>query len=277
MKKIALLLTLAVVYCVCAHASKVDTIVLRSDIMQKDIKCVVVLPANYEKEKNRRFPVVYLLHGYGDNYAGWVKKAPHTAESADMAQCIIVCPDGAIGSWYFDSPIDPTFKYETYVSKEVPHYVDEHYRTISDRNARAIAGLSMGGHGAMFLAIKHPDVFGAAVSMSGGVDYTPFPNNWDIAKRLGSYSENKERWEANTAYSLVMQLKNNELAISFECGMSDFFIDVNRKLHQRLLDLKIDHDYTERPGVHNWAYWDNAIQFQMIFIKHFFAKTTKNS
>lgn len=277
MRKFVLFFAFVLGIHVFAQAHKVDTIIIRSEVMKKDIKCVVILPNKYSEEKAKRFPVVYLLHGYGDNYAGWVKKAPHAAESADMAQAIIVCPDGAIGSWYFDSPIDPSFKYETYVSKEVPHFIDEHYRTVNNRNARAIAGLSMGGHGAIFLAIKHSETFGAAVSMSGGVDFTPFPNNWDIAKRLGPYSENKERWESNTAYNLVQELKNNQIAISFECGVSDFFIDVNRKLHQRLLELKIDHDYTERPGAHNWAYWDNAIQFQMVFLKHFFEKQTEKN
>ncbi len=275
MKKASLVLMIFLGALLRANAYNVDTIVVRSNAMQKDIKCVVVVPDLYKNEQNKRFPVVYLLHGYGGNYAAWIKAAPHTGATADMAGAIIVCPDGNIGSWYFDSPVDSTFKYETYVSKEVPNYIDVHYRTINNRKSRAVAGLSMGGHGALFLAIKHPDVFGAAVSMSGGVDFTPFPNNWDIAKRLGSYLENKERWESNTAYSIVNNLKNDELAISFECGVSDFFIEVNRKLHQRLLDLKINHDYTERPGAHNWAYWDNAIQFQMIFLKHFFEKETK--
>ena len=272
MKKNVLFLTLLLSVCFHAKAYKVDTIVLRSNAMQKDIKCVVVLPDKYAEEKNGRFPVVYLLHGYGDNYAGWVRSAPHTCETADRTNAIIVCPDGNIGSWYFDSPTDPAYKYETYIVQEVPDFIDVHYRTVDDRKGRAIAGLSMGGHGALFLAIRHSDRFGAVVSMSGGVDFTPFPNNWDIAKRLGPYEENKERWASNTAYALVNRLKNGELAISIECGVSDFFIEVNRKLHQRLLERKIDHDYTERPGSHNWAYWDNAIQFQMLFLKHFFEK-----
>lgn len=275
MKKIFLFLIVVLFIGIQVKAYTVDTIVVRSTVMQKDIKCVIVLPTAYTTQKDKKFPVVYLLHGYGGNYAAWVKTAPHTVATADMANAIIVCPDGAIGSWYFDSPIDSTYRYETYIAQEVPAYIDGHYRTVNNRKARAIAGLSMGGHGALFLAIRHSDTFGAAVSMSGGVDFTPFPNNWEIAKQLGPYSENKERWEANTVYSLASQLKNDELAISIECGVNDFFLDVNRKLHQRLLDLKINHDYTERPGSHSWAYWDNAIQFQMLFFKHFFEKQTE--
>ncbi|MFT4202948.1 MAG: alpha/beta hydrolase family protein [Chitinophagaceae bacterium] len=277
MNKMFLSLMVSLAFCIHAQAYKADTIVVRSNVMRKDIKCVVVLPDTYARENNKRFPVVYLLHGYGDNYAGWLRHTAHTGEQADATGAIIVCPDGNIGSWYFDSPVDTTYKYETYVATEVPHYIDAHYRTVNKRSGRAIGGLSMGGHGALFLAIRHLDTFGAAVSMSGGVDFTPFPQNWDIAKRLGNYEDNKERWEANTAYTLVNNLENGQLAISFECGVNDFFIGVNRRLHQRLVDLKIDHDYTERPGEHNWVYWDNAIQFQMLFLKHFFGRQTEKA
>src|SRR5690242_14429958 len=145
-------------------------------------------------------------------------------------------------------------KYETDIAIEIPKYIDAHYRTIADRKARAITGLSMGGHGALYLAIKHKDIFGAAGSMSGGVDFRPFPNNWDIVKDLGDYEHNKEVWDKNVVVNLVDSLHNNELALIFDCGVSDFFIDVNRALHKKLLDVKIDHDYVERPGVHSWEY-----------------------
>lgn len=256
-----------------SHAAKVDTIQVFSNAMHKNIKCVVAVPDSYgaSAQETKKYPVVYLLHGYSGNYANW-SNSQNLIKGVDQQQIIAVCPDGGFGSWYFDSPKDSTFKYETFVSKELVKYIDEKYHTIADRKGRAIAGLSMGGHGALFLAIKHQDVYGAAASMSGGVDYTPFPNNWDIAKRLGKYEDNKQLWEENTVYYLVQSLKNKALAISFECGVDDFFIGVNRKLHERLLQLKIDHDYAERPGEHNWPYWNNAIQYQLIFFKNYFNK-----
>ena len=108
----------------------------------------------------------------------------------------------------------------------------------------------MGGHGALYLAFKHQDVFGAAGSMSGGVDITPFPNNWDISKRLGSYAQQPERWESNTVINLTHLLTPNALAIIIDCGTNDFFYNVNVKLHDKLVYSNIPHDFITRPGGH---------------------------
>lgn len=254
-----------------SKASKVDTVGIYSDAMKKKIKCVIITPDNYHRKNSKEsYPVLYLLHGYGDDYSGWVTKASNLKKCVDEDNIIVVCPDGGYGSWYFNSPIDKNFQYETHITKEVLNFTDQHYRTINDRRARAIAGLSMGGHGALYLAIKHKDIYSAAISMSGGVDFTPFQNNWDIAKRLGSYSENRDVWVQNTAQYLVHHLNNKDLNIVLDCGTDDFFIGVNKVLHRTLQELKIDHDYIERPGTHNWDYWNNAIVYQMYYLKKYF-------
>ncbi len=252
-----------------ARASKVDTVVTYSNAMKKEIKAVIVTPDSYSKAKN--YPVVYLLHGYSGNYAGWVKSKT-VLESADRYDQIIVCADGGYGSWYWDSPVDPAFKYETYVSKELVAWVDNRYSTIKEAGGRAIAGLSMGGHGALFLAIKHPDIFGATGSMSGGVDIRPFPHNWDLAKRLGKYPENPDNWEKNTIINMLHLIQPKTLSIIIDCGTEDFFFKVNEALHQQMLYRNIQHDYIVRPGAHNWAYWENAVAYQLLFFKDFFAK-----
>lgn len=136
---------------------------------------------------------------------------------------IIVCPDGAYGSWYLDSPIDPDFQYETYIAIELVNWIDKNYPTIPSRTGRAITGLSMGGHGALYLAFRHQDIFGAAGSMSGGVDIRPFPNNWDLEKRLGKQSEYPERWEQHTVIELLHLLTPNSLKLIIDCGTEDFF------------------------------------------------------
>src|SRR6185312_5486702 len=129
---------------------------------------------------------------------------------------LIVCPDGAYGSWYWDSPVDSSFKYETYVSSELVKWVDSKYKTIKDPKGRAITGLSMGGHGALYLAFKHQDVFGAAGSMSGGVDLRPFPKNWDIARRLGSLDSFPQRWADYSVVNQTKLLKPGSLSIIFD-------------------------------------------------------------
>ena len=257
-----------------AHAANIDTLLIKSKAMQKEISTIVITPNNYEASKND-YPVLYLLHGATGSYRGWPSRKG-VQELADQYNMLIVCPDGGYTSWYFDSPIDPKMQYETYISKELIKKIDKKYKTIKNKKGRAITGLSMGGHGAFYLAFKHQDVWGAAGSMSGGVDIRPFPNNWDISKRLGSYAKNKQLWEENTVTNMLHLLKKDELKLTFECGTEDFFYEVNKKLHEKLLASNIPHDYTERPGKHNWEYWTNAIKYQVLFFDNFFRSEQKN-
>lgn len=253
-----------------AFSAQVDTVRVYSVSMKKELKTVVILPDAYGEKQN--FPVVYLLHGYGGNYASWVNRVPEIKALADQYSMIVVCPDGGKGSWYWDSPIDSTFRYETFVAQELVQWVDGNYKTDRSRGARAITGLSMGGHGALYLAIKHQAVFGAAGSLSGGVDIRPFPENWDMKKRLGSYEKNTERWDAYTVANMLSLLEPNVLDLIIDCGTSDTFYQVNLNLHKDLLARKIDHTYISRPGGHNWPYWQNSIQYQLLFMHRFFEK-----
>ena len=252
-----------------AQAAQVDTIQVFSPSMNKNIKTCVIVPDNYKKSK-KKFPVVYLLHGYSGNYATWVKSFKEVSQQVDRYGFIAIGVDGNYSSWYFNSPIDPTFKYETYIIDELVPFIDKKYKTIASREGRAISGLSMGGHGALYLSLKHQDVFGAAGSMSGGVDIRPFSEKWDIKNRLGAITDFPENWEKNTVVNLIELNQNNNLKLIIDCGVDDFFIDVNRELHQKMLALKIDHDYIERPGKHNIDYWENSLKFQLLFFYNFF-------
>ena len=252
-----------------AQAAQVDTIQVFSASMNKNIKTCVIVPDNYKKSK-KKFPVVYLLHGYSGNYGTWVKSFKEVSQQVDRYGFIAIGVDGNYSSWYFDSPIDPTFKYETYIIDELVPFIDKKYKTIASREGRAISGLSMGGHGSLYLSLKHQDVFGAAGSMSGGVDIRPFSEKWDIKNRLGAITDFPENWEKNTVVNLIELNQNNNLKLIIDCGVDDFFIDVNRELHQKMLALKIDHDYIERPGKHNSDYWENSLKFQLLFFYNFF-------
>lgn len=252
-------------------AATVDTVETFSPSMNKKIKAVIITPNQYAAGKE--FPVVYLLHGAGDNYTGWISKAPKIKDYADQYGLIIVCPDGNKTSWYFDSPEDSSWKYETYVADELVKWVDKNYKTIRNRTGRAITGLSMGGHGGLYLSFRHQDVFGAAGSMSGGVDIRPFPNNWDLSKRLGTYAANQQRWEENTIVNMLHLLTPKSLALIIDCGVDDFFYQANENLHKKLLERNIPHDYITRPGIHNWPYWANAIKYQLLFMSDYFNST----
>jgi S-formylglutathione hydrolase FrmB len=252
-----------------AIAAKVDTVYIMSASMHKLVPNLVITPNNYAHEQ-KAYPVVYLLHGAFSDYTAWLQAVPELPGYADTYHIIIVCPDGGYTSWYFDSPVDSTMKYETYVAKELTGYMDSHYHTLADKNFRAIAGLSMGGHGAFYLAFRHQDVWGACGSTSGGVDIRPFPGKWDIAKRLGTDTEHPDNWEKNTVTNMLDLVQGKPLKIIFDCGVDDFFYTVNKQLHEKMLERKIPHDYIERPGAHTGEYWRNSIKYQLLFFDDFF-------
>lgn len=252
-----------------AKAARVDSIVIYSNSMQKEIKCVVIKPEVYKKKKVR-FPTVYLLHGYGGWYSNWIIRVPELKEYADEFGLIIVCPDGDNASWYFDSPVNPKMRYETYISHEVPHYIDSAYRTIADKNHRAITGLSMGGHGALFIAWRHTDEFAAAGSMSGGVELNESKSKFEIIKVLGDTLHFEDNWKNYSVINVVENKLRDSLALIIDDGIDDIFIEGNRRLHQKLLSLKIPHEYIERPGKHSWDYWRYAVHFQLLFFSKFF-------
>jgi S-formylglutathione hydrolase FrmB len=252
---------------------QVDTVAVFSSKMKKEVKNVVIVPENYTARKH--YPVVYLLHGYSDNYAKWVTAVPSIKNYATQFQLILVCPDGGFSSWYMDSPIDRTSQYESYITKDLLPYIDTHYSTIPERSQRAITGLSMGGHGALYLAIRNKSLFGSAGSMSGGVDLRSSTKKFDIAKRIGTIETHPDEWDNRSVINMVDGLKNNELNLIIDCGVSDIFYQINAGLHRRLLALNIDHDYIERPGAHNWDYWTNSILYQLTYFDRCFDKAAK--
>lgn len=253
------------------QAAIVDTVEIRSTAMNKTRKCIVIVPGTNKKTKNV-YPVVYLLHGHGGSYSNWINRVPQLAAYADQYGLVLVCPDGEVSSWYFDSPVDSSMRYETYISKEVPSYVEAAYPVIKDRKARAISGLSMGGHGGLFIGFRHADYFGACGSMSGALGIEYITRGYGVEKRLGD-TANHQRY---VDYSIMKQMETypkDSIAIIIDCGTDDFIIEMSRLAHKKMLDLKIRHDYIERPGGHNWNYWANAIQYQLLFFRNYFSKT----
>ena len=246
--------------------------------MRKTYRAAVVLPAAYAKNKKARFPVLYLLHGAYGHFADWLTQTPDKQllhRLADQYHLIFVLPEGEAFSFYLDSPVSPDSQFETYLTKEVIPKIDHTYRTVADRRGRVIAGLSMGGHGALYLAARHPDLYAGAGSMSGALDLRSANRKLspaDAAQRaqrfapiLGSETENADRFAANSVVNLVDELHRAGLPLIFDCGVDDGLLDINREVHRRLLYNRTPHDYTERPGAHTWAYWQNALPYQMLF------------
>lgn len=252
------------------NSAEVDTVHIFSQSMNKHISAIIVVPDMY-KSTDSKLPVVYLLHGYSGNYKNW---SAHTdlENYADSYNFIIVCPDGGYNSWYLDSPMDPGSQYRTHVGHEVVQYIDENYRTIAQRNSRAITGLSMGGHGALYLSLEIPQVFGVAGSMSGVVDLQFTTKKYELVEKIGSFEKFSERWEQYSVISNVYKFKDSKTHLIIDCGVDDAFIKSNRLLHTKLLELNIPHDYSEKPGGHVWGYWVNSLEHHLMFFNSIFRK-----
>lgn len=258
-------------------AANVDTVSVASASMQKTYKAAVVLPDSYARSK-MPYPVLYLLHGGGGHFSDWLKLTPDKATVRDLADqynLIIVLPEGETFGWYLDSPYDKGSQFETHITKEVIPFVDKTYRTIKSGKGRVITGLSMGGHGAMYLSSRHPDLFCAAGTMSGAMDmnWTRYKINEDFAKSLGdrymkllgTSNPNDQVFIDNSIVNMAETIKKNGLPIIIDCGVDDFLIEANRELHRRLVYNGTPHDYTERPGAHSWPYWQNSLPYHVLF------------
>ena len=264
-----------------SYAAKVDTLQVASTAMSKTYKAAVVLPNSYAKSKSA-FPVMYLLHGAYGHFSDWLKNTPNkklVQSLADQYNIIIVMPEGETFSFYLDSPVNKGSQFETFITQEVIQKVDKTYRTISNRTGRVITGLSMGGHGALYLSAKHPDLFCAAGSMSGAVDMSTMLNRESSAQVVklmqpvfGDKSDNSEMYAQYAVMGMLDKLKANKLALIIDCGVDDFLIEPNRELHRRLVYNKVDHDYTERPGAHTWEYWENSLPYHVLFFNKILLK-----
>ena len=265
--------TFSLLFLACSAGASIDTLSVFSKSMNKPVKVLVIQP---DLRDTARLPVVYLLHGYSGNHRQWLNDAPQLQQKANEMRLMMVLPDGGFGSWYFDSPVDSSYRYESFMVRELVPYIDANYSTKPHRAFRAITGLSMGGHGAYYLAIRNKSVFGTAGSICGGVDFRPFPKNWDLPKVLGPKDSYPDNWNNHTVMTLVDSLKNGDIKLIFDCVLDDFFLPVNRALHEKLMAKKIAHDYTERPGAHNRAYWGNSIDYQLLFFKNWFVENLNN-
>lgn len=260
--------------------AKVDTIQVYSPSMKKSLKVAVTTPSSYQKG-DQRYPTLYLLHGGSGSFSDWLTKVTEPGlvnRMAEEYQVIIVNPGVGPSSYYFDSPLLDSIRYETYMTSELIQEIDTKYRTLAQKESRAITGLSMGGHGAITLSAKHPELFAVAGSMSGVMNIDT--RLWEIGDELKNMRAASQKmmlgdieyefpYSKYTAVGLVDQIKANGIPLIIDSGTEDFLIDTNRQMHQLLLANETPHEYTERPGAHTWQYWTEALPVHMHFInKH---------
>ena len=251
------------------HAkARVETVQFHSQLINSTLPYNVLLPSDYDSSQVSRYPVLYLLHGLTGHYSDWLSRT-NLADYASQYRLIIVTPEGN-DSWYIDSTTAPSEKYESYILNELIPDVQKRYRTIEARYARAIAGLSMGGYGAIKFGLKSPSTFMFVGSMSGAFGVTRFseqdvPSSWQKSLKLFGVVGSDTR-KQNDLFELVKQLPPNRVAslpfFYFDCGTEDspLIFPHNRELAALMTEKKIPHEYRELPGDHSWGYWDRQIQ-----------------
>jgi len=260
--------------------AKIDTIQVYSPSMKKSLKVAITTPSSYQGSEHR-FPTLYLLHGGSGSFLDWLTKVTEPGLVSRMAEeynIIIVNPGVGPSSYYFDSPLIDSVQYETYITSELISEIDSNYRTLAQKESRAITGLSMGGHGSITLSAKHPELFAVAGSMSGVMNIDT--RMWEVGDELKNMRAETFKvtlgeidyeypYSSFTAVGLVDMIKANGIPLIIDCGTEDFLISTNRQMHQLLLANKTPHEYTERPGTHTWQYWTEALPVHMQFInKH---------
>lgn len=252
-----------------------ESLKVKSSILGKDVEYSLYFPPGYD-QTNRRYPVLYLLHGYSDDETGWTQFgevraiADRQIAKNEMTEMIIAMPDGGV-SWYINSA-DGKVKYEDFfISEFIPH-IDATYRTRTEKRYRGIAGLSMGGHGTLIMAIKHPELFATAAPLSSGIftkdELVNMPEeNWNnvfgppYGKNKGAERIN-EHLNKNWILALVQNGNADDLKkvkYYIDCGDKDFLIKGNMELHAALIDKKVPHEFRVREGIHNWDYWRTAL------------------
>ena len=252
-----------------AQSPSVETVQFQSKLINATLPYNVILPPDYRTSSTTRYPVLYLLHGLTGHYSDWITKT-NVADHAAQYRMIVVMPEGKDG-WYTDSASVPNDKYESYILKELIPDVEKRYRTIETRFGRGVAGLSMGGYGALKFGLKSPGTFAFAASLSGALAAASWTEK-DL-KDPGAARDSvlsvfgtagSETRKANDIFEIVRWMTPNRIAglpyFYLDCGTEDRLVNDNRQFTALLGEKKIPHEYRELPGDHNWAYWDRQVQ-----------------
>lgn len=257
-----------------------------SDILGRDVAFSVYLPKSYEGS-TMNFPVLYLLHGYSDDETGWIqfgqvqRIADRSVENHESAQMIIVMPDAGV-TWYVNTAAGQA-NYEDFLIEEFIPHIDAEFRTRKDRQFRAVAGLSMGGYGALMLGLRHPDLFSSSGALSAGVltdeeILAMDQDNWNRSLGLpfGMDLSGDARLEGNykeyAPQAMIDAYKQKDQSTRFyiDCGDDDFLILGNLALHAQMMKADIPHEFRVRDGGHSWSYWRTALPTVLSFVSEVF-------
>jgi enterochelin esterase-like enzyme len=257
--------------------------IIKSAILNKEVHYSIFLPSDYYTSE-RAYPVTYLLHGYGDADDGWIqfgevnRLADDAIKAGKIPPMIIVTPDG-FTSFYINTA-DGKLNYEDFFIKELIPHIEKTYKVKAERKYRGIAGLSMGGYGALMYALKYPNLFVASAPLSAAVWTDNDIINLDegmfnglYGNSMGKNLKGKDRltpaWLSNSPLAIIEKKSKEELsAVRYwiDCGDDDFLTIGNAQLHIALTNKNVPHEFRVRDGAHNWTYWRTGIIDALAFI-----------
>jgi S-formylglutathione hydrolase FrmB len=260
-----------------------DNLSMKSTILKGERKYAIYLPADYQSSQ-RSYPVLYLLHGSGDDQTGWVQfgEVLHIADNAiaegKSTSMIIVMPDANTGQRGYFNSIDGAWNYEDFFFKEFIPYIEKEYRIKGEKRYRAIAGLSMGGGGTFIYALHHPELFSSACPLSAAVGpFTPEEVKSYLEKRKESTNLTDEQLtQYYQQYSVLHLIKNmpqenrNAVRWYIDCGDDDFLYEGNALVHIAMRKAEIEHEYRVRDGRHSWTYWRSSLPEVLDFVSQAF-------
>jgi S-formylglutathione hydrolase FrmB len=248
-----------------AASPRVQEEMFHSKALDRDMHYTIVLPADY-RDSQRRYPVLYLLHGWAGDYTNWVKLT-HLVEYSRRYPIIIVTPD-ARNSWYVNSATVPGDRFEDYIISDLIPEIDSHWRTLASPEHRSIAGLSMGGYGSVLFGLKHPGLFAVVGSVSGAFDgpdgiESVMPDLRESTDRAYGPAGSATRIN-NDIYSLIEKADDKTAPYLFlECGSQDPLLSSNRKFVKDLSSKNVRYEYHEYPGAHSWDFWDHSLPMML--------------
>ena len=286
-----LILSLLVQHSFC-QSKVLESRSMASKLLKTEVKYSIYLPDGYETS-NRHYPVVYLLNGYTGNEQDWIQfgnmltLVDQSVVSGKFPAMIIVMPDG--DDRLYMNKYDGSYPYEDMFIQEMIPFIEKEYRIRSERQFRAISGLSMGGAGALKLAMTYPDLFVASASYSAAIrsdkvlatygndDQERFDNYFGRALGEGLKGQERltEHYRKNNVFDIVQNKAPKELkrvSYYFDCGDDDYLSPGNVQLHMDLKQLGIDHEFRIRDGAHTWSFWRESLPIGLTFIGKYFSR-----
>lgn len=256
-----------------------DNMTMESTILKSKRNYAVYLPPDYDTSQ-RSYPVLYLLHGSGDDHTGWIqfgevqRIADQAIKSGIATPMIIVMPDAQTGKLGYFNQED--WDYEDHFFEEFIPFIEKTYRIKGEKRYRAVAGLSMGGGGAFMYALHHPEMFSSSCPLSayvGELTLADFKRRLTPEQRQNSEEELREYYHKHNAISLIRSVPANKVKSVrwfIDCGDDDFLFEGNSLIHIAMKKKSIPHEYRVREGAHNWTYWRESLPEVLRFISDAF-------